>query len=82
MDFAEFPLDAPWCLWGFKRLIGNQHCAGAMIIPDTSAFEPIVQDALGPSGKKTRALVFATGGEKGALKLWRADTGDCIYEQR
>ncbi|EIE25517.1 WD40 repeat-like protein, partial [Coccomyxa subellipsoidea C-169] len=55
---------------------------GAAIVPDDSAFKALVQSALGPSGKKSKALVFATGGEKGILKLWRADTGDCIYEQR
>ena len=62
--------------------LGIEYGAGAMILSDASAFDPMVHDALGSAGKKNKTLVFATGGEKGALKLWRADTGDCIYEQR
>jgi U3 small nucleolar RNA-associated protein 13 len=26
-------------------------------------------------------VCFATGGEKGIIKLWRVDTGKCVYEQ-
>ncbi len=27
-----------------------------------------------------KALCFATGGEKGVIRLWRLETGRCIYE--
>ena len=30
-----------------------------------------------PSNK--RHIVFATGGESGRVRIWRADTGRCIY---
>ncbi len=50
-----------------------------MVVPGTSALKPMIQAALGNNSK---AVVFATGSERGVLKLWRADTGDCIYEQR
>ncbi len=50
-----------------------------MVVPGTSALKPMIEGAL---GKNSKAVVFATGGERGVLKLWRADTGDCIYEQR
>ena len=29
-----------------------------------------------------RALYFATAGERGAVRLWRGDTGRCVYELR
>lgn len=58
------------------------YCAGAMILPHTSAFKNLMQGSLSASGKSNKAVVFATGGERGILKIWRSDTAECIYEQR
>lgn len=36
----------------------------------------------GTDSKAKGAVVFATGGERGVLRLWRSDTGQCVYEHR
>ncbi|GAB4820492.1 hypothetical protein N2152v2_007538 [Parachlorella kessleri] len=48
---------------------------GLAVLPHKSSFPGVPADA----GKK--ALCFVTGGEKGRLKVWRADTGACLYEE-
>lgn len=59
-----------------------------------SAVAPIIYDrqallcnALDPAAFKGvaemgSAVVFATGQERGAGKVWRSDNGQCILEQR
>ena len=49
--------------------------AGAAIVPAKAGFP-------GTDQKKKGAVFFATGGERGVLRLWRSDTGQCVYEHR
>ncbi len=50
-----------------------------MPIEQFKALDPAAFQAV---AKVDSAVVFATGGERGLLKLWRSDTGQCILEQR
>lgn len=68
----------PKCRYGADSL--NFWSAGAAILPETSALRRAVHSRIIGSGSG-KTVVFATGGERGALKLWRGDTGQCIYEQ-
>ena len=49
--------------------------AGAVILPAKSGFPGVDRKAKG-------AVFFATGGEQGILKVWRSDTGQCVYRHR
>ena len=77
-----WPSIKPFCL----------HCsrppptAGVAYLPPGTPFPGL------PSGKASGGkaaggkaaappVCFATGGEKGVVRLWRADTGQCVYEQ-
>ena len=55
--------------------------AGAAILPP-DAFKALDSAAFKAVTGSSAAVVFATGGERGAVKLWRSDTGQCILEQR
>lgn len=37
-------------------------------------------EGVAPVASSLPALCFATGGEKGVVKLWRADTGECVFD--
>jgi U3 small nucleolar RNA-associated protein 13 len=37
-------------------------------------------EGVAPVASSMSALCFATGGEKGVVKLWRADTGECVFD--
>jgi hypothetical protein len=56
-------------------------CAGAAILPQ-EAFKALNPAAFKAVAKAGSAVVFATAGERGAVKLWRSDNGQCILEQR
>jgi hypothetical protein len=49
--------------------------AGAVILPAKSGFPGVDKKAKG-------AVFFATAGEQGVLKVWRSDTGQCLYRHR
>lgn len=55
--------------------------AGATILSleHFKALDPAVFKVV---AKSDSAVVFATGGERGLIKLWRSDTGQCLLEQR
>ena len=55
--------------------------AGAAILPP-NALKALDSAACKAVAGSSAAVVFATGGERGAVKLWRSDTGQCILEQR
>ena len=55
--------------------------AGATILPP-DVFKAVDSTAFKAVAGSSAAVVFATGGERGAVKLWRSDTGQCILEQR
>ena len=55
--------------------------AGAAILPP-DAFKALDSAPFSAVAGSSAAVVFATGGERGAVKLWRSDTGQCILEQR
>jgi hypothetical protein len=63
---------------------GHDFClrsAGAAILPASSALRGAVLEAVSTSdGGGAEPVVFATAGERGALKLWRSDTGCCLAE--
>jgi hypothetical protein len=50
----------------------------AAALPGMAAPERAAADARADR----RALYFATGGERGVVRLWRGDTGRCVYELR
>lgn len=52
---------------------GPAPLAGGPLLPPT-------QRTPGPPGAPPGQVHFATAGEKGAIKLWRSDTGACVYE--
>ncbi|CAK0748051.1 hypothetical protein CVIRNUC_001810 [Coccomyxa viridis] len=54
---------------------------GAAILPP-DAFKALDSAPFSAVAGSSAAVVFATGGERGAVKLWRSDTGQCILEQR
>ena len=77
---------------GYKPAFGARHLymllvfenvrpAGAAILPP-DAFKALDSAAFKAVAESSTAVVFATGGELGAVKLWRSDTGQCILEQR
>ncbi|PRW60889.1 transducin beta 3 isoform A [Chlorella sorokiniana] len=47
----------------------------------TGSAAAAVGSSKGGKGSKGPPVCFATGGEKGVVKLWRADTGKLLYEQ-
>lgn len=49
-------------------------------VPVYEAVEGIVALPAAACGLPGSPLCFATGGEKGVTKLWRADTGKCIFD--
>ena len=53
--------------------------AGLAVLPLKSPFPGVPADPRDAQGR--RAACFVTGGEKGRLKVWRADTGACLYEE-
>ncbi len=55
--------------------------AGAAILPQ-EAFQALDPAAFKAVAKIGSAVVFATAGERGAVKVWRSDNGQCILEQR
>jgi len=59
-------------------------CAGAVIVPAAAALPGLAapERAAADARADRRALYFATGGERGAVRLWRGDTGRCVYELR
>lgn len=68
-----------------EELLGPvQHCsirqiscglaAGVVALPATSSFPGMASAAGSSPGRKP--TFFATGGEKGQLKIWQADSGE------
>lgn len=55
--------------------------AGAAILPQ-EAFKALDPAAFKAVAKLGSSVVFATAGERGAVKVWRSDNGQCILEQR
>ena len=56
------------------------HAGAAILSPEHfKALAPAAFKAVAASGS---AVVFVTGGERGLIKLWRSDTGQCLLEQR
>ena len=49
-------------------------------IPIYEAVEGVVSLPAAACGLEGNPLCFATGGEKGVAKLWRADTGKCLFD--
>ena len=49
-------------------------------LPPGLAFPGLPAAGSGKAGKAPPAC-FATGGERGVVRLWRADTAKCVYEQ-
>ncbi len=63
-------------------LLKSASHAGAAILP-AERFKAVLDPATFKSiAKSDSAVIFATGGERGLVKLWRSDTGQCILEQR
>lgn len=62
-------------------------CAAAVTFLPAGTSFPGLPSSKGSGGRggggKAGAppVCFATGGEKGVVRLWRADTGQCVYEQ-
>lgn len=56
---------------------------GVAYLPPSMAFPGVPNQPGEAGGKaaKSQLVAFATGGEKGVVKLWRSDTGKCVYEQ-
>lgn len=58
-------------------------CSGLVVLPQGSAFPGAVdltasqQPSAAAGGG--RVLAFATAGERGAVRVWRSDTGTCVY---
>lgn len=56
---------------------------GVAVLPTGSAFPGAAAAAsqVSSSSKKAshKALCFATAGEKGQIRIWRSDTGNCVY---
>jgi hypothetical protein len=50
-------------------------------LPPTAPFPGLPGSAAPPAPGKPAPVFFATGGEKGVVRLWRSDTGRCVYEQ-
>lgn len=46
------------------------------------AFKALDLAALKAAVSNSSTVIFATGGERGLIKLWRSDTGQCIHEYR
>lgn len=61
----------------------NACTAGVAYLPPSMAFPGVPNQPGEAGGKaaKSQLVAFATGGEKGVVKLWRSDTGKCVYEQ-
>ena len=56
--------------------------AGLAYLPPGAPFPGLPASSGGRQGGKAATPVcFATGGERGVVQLWRADTGKCVYEQ-
>lgn len=53
-------------------------CAGAVVLPSGMGFPGTDSKA----AADTKAICFATAGEKGAIKVWSAATGQCLYEEK
>ena len=53
--------------------------AGAVILPSGKGFPGTSSGA--PASTDSKAVCFATAGEKGVVKVWSAGTGQCVYEQ-
>ena len=49
-------------------------------VPVYEAVEGVVALPSAALGAPSSALCFATGGEKGITKLWRSDTGKCVFD--
>ena len=60
--------------------------AGLACIPAKSPLPGVAAAAAAAAaagaGASKKVLCFATGGEKGVVRIWRADTGTCLYEQK
>lgn len=54
-----------------------QH-TGAVVLPSDIHFTGGPEPSADSRILKKRQLVFATAGESGKVRLWRADTGTCI----
>ncbi|PSC70582.1 transducin beta 3 isoform B [Micractinium conductrix] len=55
---------------------------GLAYLPPGAPFPGLPASSGGRQGGKAATPVcFATGGERGVVQLWRADTGKCVYEQ-
>ncbi|MCJ1354295.1 MAG: Transducin (beta)-like 3 [Icmadophila ericetorum] len=73
-----------WDLASHKKLATipvYEAIEGAAILP-LEHFKALDPAAFKAVAKSDGAVVFATGGERGLIKLWRSDTGQCILEQR
>lgn len=62
------------------------HClfaiAGAVILPPGKGFPGTASSSSSKAAASdSKAVLFATAGEKGVLKVWSAATGHCVYEQ-
>ena len=63
-------------------MLKSASSAGAAILPFERFKAVLDQTAVKAVAKSDSAVIFATGGERGLVKLWRSDTGQCILEQR
>ncbi len=50
---------------------------GVVVLPPGAGYPGVPAGSTGASAP----IFFATGGEKGVVKLWRSDTGACVYEE-
>ena len=60
--------------------------AGAVILPPGKGYPGTTSSSSSSSSSKagapdSKAVCFATAGEKGVVKVWSAATGQCLYEQ-
>lgn len=54
--------------------------AGIATLPLGSNFPGTDQQA-SATPKSSKPVYFATAGEKGAIKIWRSDSGACVYQK-
>jgi U3 small nucleolar RNA-associated protein 13 len=54
--------------------------AGLAVLPTGSAFPGVLSvESLIKQGLSSKAHFFATAGERGIVRIWRSDTGSCVY---
>jgi hypothetical protein len=74
------------CLWDLRTnaragtVPVYEALEGLAALPVGGAFPGVAAAAAAPAGRAP--LHFATAGERGQVRLWRADTATCVYTQR